>query len=193
MLTMQYSFTLPRDYDMSIIRERVAQKGAGADGLPHLGFKAFLMAEAGKNGSQENLYAPFYLWNSEQGMLGFLCGDSFVGLTQSFGWPTVRTWSPIAFDRGSATEARYATRRIIQIPPYSDLAAFRQAEQDAHEAALLLPHIHSRIAALDPFNWDIVQFTLWSSVEAVAEAVPADAQRYEVLHLSAPGINGING
>ena len=44
MLAMQYSFTLPADYDMDIIRRRVASKGPLIDGLPGLGFKAYLYA-----------------------------------------------------------------------------------------------------------------------------------------------------
>ena len=62
MIAMQYSFTLPADYDMGIIDRRIRDRGPGTDGLPHLGFKAYLSARKGEFGSAENLYAPFYLW-----------------------------------------------------------------------------------------------------------------------------------
>ncbi|MGO6908064.1 DUF4865 family protein, partial [Rhizobium ruizarguesonis] len=44
MITMQYSFTLPADYDMSIIDRRIRDKGPLLDGFPNLGFKAYLSA-----------------------------------------------------------------------------------------------------------------------------------------------------
>ena len=58
MLAMQYTFTLPADYDMDIIRQRVTTKGPAVDGFPGLGFKAFLYTRRGDHGP-ENLYAPF--------------------------------------------------------------------------------------------------------------------------------------
>jgi hypothetical protein len=39
MLAKQYSIALPADYDMGIVRERVATRGSALDALPHLGFK----------------------------------------------------------------------------------------------------------------------------------------------------------
>ena len=59
MLAMQYTFTLPADYDMDIIRQRVTTKGPAVDGFPGLGFKAFLYTRRGDHGP-ENLYAPFF-------------------------------------------------------------------------------------------------------------------------------------
>lgn len=59
MMAMQYSFTLPADYDMEIIDRRIRDKGPAMDGFLHLGFKAFLSARRGESGSRENLYAPF--------------------------------------------------------------------------------------------------------------------------------------
>ena len=40
MIAMQYSFTLPADYDMSIVDRRIRDKGPLLDGFPNLGFKA---------------------------------------------------------------------------------------------------------------------------------------------------------
>lgn len=68
MLAMQYSFTLPADYDMSIIRQRIATKGHLMDGFPLLVFKAFLQAsrDVGRRHAFENLYAPFYMLSDLQ-------------------------------------------------------------------------------------------------------------------------------
>lgn len=39
MIAMQYSFSLPADYDMSIIDRRIAEKGHLLDNFPNLKFK----------------------------------------------------------------------------------------------------------------------------------------------------------
>lgn len=91
MLAMQYSFTLPADYDMAIIRRRISDNGRRMDSLPDLAFKAFLHANRDPQGrgTPENLYAPFYLWKSSAGMNRFLASPGFATLTASFGWPSV--------------------------------------------------------------------------------------------------------
>ena len=62
MIAMQYRFTLPADYDMSIIERRIRDKGPLLDRFPGLGFKAYLYAVADDTatGGRENLYAPFW-------------------------------------------------------------------------------------------------------------------------------------
>jgi hypothetical protein len=45
MLTMQYRIALPADYDMAIIRKRIADRGHLTDALPQLAFKAYLYAD----------------------------------------------------------------------------------------------------------------------------------------------------
>ncbi|CAI0822300.1 Uncharacterised protein [Serratia quinivorans] len=100
MLAMQYSFTLPADYDMAIIQDRITRFGHLLDNAPQLLIKAYLYAQKGEYG-EENLYAPFYLWNSSTGMSDFLIGEGFQGLSRAFGWPQVRQWLPwlTHFDR----------------------------------------------------------------------------------------------
>ncbi len=61
MIAMHYSFTLPADYDMDRIRTRVVARSATFDHMPQLDLKAFLIAERGKHGSNEHVYAPFYV------------------------------------------------------------------------------------------------------------------------------------
>ena len=61
MHAMQYRLTLPADYDMEIIRRRVARKGHLLDDWEGLGLKAYLVRERGVHGSPVNQYAPFYL------------------------------------------------------------------------------------------------------------------------------------
>lgn len=79
MYAMQYELTLPADYDMGIIRKRVAARGLATDIFPGLGLKAYLILERGVEGSKVNQYAPFYLWTAISGMSRFLWGGA--GLT----------------------------------------------------------------------------------------------------------------
>ena len=189
MLAMQYSLTLPRDYDMGIVRHRVATRGGSFDHTEHLGFKAFLIAEAEASGGKENLYAPFYLWNSEQGMLDFLCGNGFSQLTGSFGWPAVRVWVPMYSGVGNAIQKpTHATRQIMRIAPHSDLLSLRQEEQDRHRTVLQSSDVYAQVAALDPHQWELVRFTLWNIPIEESDYDATDTVRYEVLHLSSPDL-----
>ena len=95
MLAMQYGFVLPADYDMGIVRRRIAEKGHLLDQFPRLRFKAYLSADrrGARLPTRHNLYAPFYLWDDAEGMNAFLGSSGFAGVAQAFGWPEVRTWS----------------------------------------------------------------------------------------------------
>lgn len=70
MYAMQYQITLPTDYDMQIIRDRVTRTGHLMDGYHGLEFKAYLIQENAK-GAPRNAYAPFYVWRDIDGMRQF--------------------------------------------------------------------------------------------------------------------------
>ncbi|HEY9132629.1 MAG TPA: DUF4865 family protein [Dyella sp.] len=184
MIAMQYSFVLPADYDMAIIRRRIVEKGSMTDDFPHLAFKAYLSSERGDAAlpSLENLYAPFYLWRNEKGMNTFLGGPGFAALCQAFGRPSVRLW-PVwqASLNPELTEARYATRELLAIPSGADLDAWRQRErelalQDARHGAA------AAVTAYEPAGWTAVRFRLWREKPPVA----IDGQIYAVGHMSVP-------
>lgn len=183
MIAMQYSFTLPADYDMSIVDRRIREKGPMLDGFPHLRFKAYLAAcrQGGDVSSAENLYAPFYLWDEPEGLNNFLAGAGFAALARDFGWPTVQTWmvwhAEVAPD---LAEAKFASREVEAIAPYSDLAGLRaravsDAQDDARKSAL------ASVVALDPTGWTLLRFRLWRE-PSLAEA--SAGQRYGVGHVS---------
>ena len=92
MRAMHYAITLPAAFDMAVVRRRIADKGPQLDGLPGLGFKAWLYAVRGEHGP-ENRYVPFYLWHEDAAMNGFLLGPGFAALAADFGRPPVRTWT----------------------------------------------------------------------------------------------------
>lgn len=177
MLAMQYRFTLPADYDMEIIRKRIADFGHLMDNHPQLLIKAYLYALKSER-ETENLYAPFYLWNSSQGMSDFLTGKGFLGVSQAFGWPQVRHWLPwrVDIEQSALGTARFATLAYQAIAPHSDLAQL-QSQRLADPRAL------ASIVAFDPASWQRVNFHLWREQP---DSLDAQTQCYQVGHISAP-------
>lgn len=191
MHAMNYRVTLPADYDMGVIRHRVATRGHLLDAFPGLGLKAYLIRERGTAGSPVNEYAPFYLWNTPQGMNSFLWGPGFQGLVDDFGRPAVEHRTGLAFERGPSvdTEPVQATRLARRLTSDENPAtAIERAVQELAEAAAR-PCVHSAALAVDPRAWELVRFTLWED-EAPDEP---GAERSRVLHLSRPGLDALTG
>ena len=189
MLAMQYAIGLPADYDMEIIRRRVATRGAAMDAFPGLGLKAYGIRCRGTDGSPVNEYAPFYLWQTVPGMRSFLLGAGFAGLSADFGRPTVRCWMGVSAVAGPAragARPRLATRRTLAVAPDEDAQEVVATATASLAELARTPGVHTSAVGLDPQRWELVHFTLW------ADDAPAEAgTRYEVLHLSAPGLDGL--
>jgi hypothetical protein len=189
MYAMQYEITLPADYDMGIIRERIAVKGPLLDKFPGLGVKAYLIRERGIDGSPINQYAPFYLWASIDGMGGFLWdGGGFSAIVSSFGRPIVQHWTGVAClkDLGQNQHSQLATKRIESIVPDVDPAEAILAARANLVDRARDPGVNLAALAVDPRTWELVHFTLWS------RDPPEDAgTRYQVLYLSTPGIASV--
>lgn len=187
MIAMQYSFTLPADYDMTIIDRRIRDKGPLLDGFPRLRFKAWLSArqQSADFASSENLYAPFYLWDDAEGIDSFLSSPGFATLARDFGRPSVKVWQ--VWHHGVTTDIgkpKYATRIIGGIAPYRDLASHRDAAIDHAKAAMKAGAL-AVVSAFDPGTWQQVQVCLWrraADVPVIAET----GQVYDVGHVSLP-------
>lgn len=186
MLAMQYEITLPADYDMEIIRERVRTKGSALDDFAGLGLKAYAIRERGSDGSQVNQYAPFYLWAAQFGMNRFLWGGGFRGLAGSFGRPEVRHWTGLAFELGPATAEppRTAVRQLWTVPEDADPAAEVEHRIGHLRELASDPGLYCVALAVDTRRWELVQFSLWWN-----DAPSGDGVRYRILHLSAPEVN----
>ncbi|MFT4183959.1 MAG: DUF4865 family protein [Rhizobium sp.] len=185
MIAMQYSFTLPADYDMAIIDRRIREKGPLLDNLPGLKFKAYLSArkDDAQTGSRENLYAPFYVWNSEEGLSDFACGPAFAGLTEGFGWPRINTW--IVWHAGISRDirqARFAVREVIQLEPHAPLGELRQRESGNAAGEVARGAALASVTAFEPTSWTQVRFRLL----AEQPRPQPDLQIYDVGHLSIP-------
>ncbi|WP_337268547.1 DUF4865 family protein [Oryzifoliimicrobium ureilyticus] len=184
MLAMQYSFTLPADYDMDIVRRRIAEKGSFTDGFGHLALKAYLIAERNdpEVAAQDNLYAPFYVWENSLGLNNFVCGPGFASVSSAFGRPQVATWVPLASEISrDLTKARFASREVLKIGPGTDLSAFRKrltklARDEVEDGVTL-----SSVVAFDPTCWSAVHFRLLAPTPNVKMA---NMLFYRVQHVS---------
>ncbi|MFY1687607.1 DUF4865 family protein [Plantactinospora sp. WMMB782] len=199
MYAKQYEITLPADYDMRIIRRRVAERGHLLDDRAGLALKAYLVRERGVGGSPVNRYAPFYLWHDVGPMAEFLVGGGgFQGIVRDFGRPAVRHWTGLAAMAGPARHAvaapRAAERRLTALPAEPDsegdgLGLARRIEREIADLATLAGRdgVHTAALAVDPQDWQLLRFVLWA--DAAPEA--ANTERYEVLHLSAPALESL--
>ncbi|MFF8730516.1 DUF4865 family protein [Streptomyces sp. NPDC015171] len=182
MHALQYELTLPADYDMGVIRARVARLSPALEHWEGLGTKAYLIRERGVHGSPVNQYAPFYLWNTVEGMNRFLWGGPFQGLVDDFGRPSVRQWTGLGFAEGDGDRPAFAVRRRLPVPEGGELTtlmaqAVAETERLAAEGGAVLA-----AAAVDPHRWELVHFSLWAH-----DTPEAEGDVFEVLHLSAPG------
>ncbi|MFH0518090.1 DUF4865 family protein [Streptomyces sp. M41] len=184
MHAMQYAVTLPADYDMEIVRRRVATKGHLLDAWEGLRLKAYLVRERGAHGSPVNQYAPFYLWNTLAGMNAFLWTGPFQGIVDDFGRPSVRQWAGLAYEEGVAarSRARVAVLRRRQVPDGALLSDFmadaaRESGRLAGEDGAILS-----ASAVDTSRWEVIHFSLREN-----HPPEADGDVYEVLRICAPG------
>ena len=182
MHAMQYEITLPADYDMGIIRTRVATKGHLLDAFPGLGLKAYLIRERA-GGSPVNQYAPFYLWRAPEGMNAFLWGAGFQGLVDDLGRPEVQHWTGLSYEEGPAAGAlpRSAVRLRRPVHCAAPPAAAVEAALEGSRRTAVGPGVVATALAVAPRRWELVRFTLYEGAPPGAEG-----EAYEVLHLSAP-------
>jgi hypothetical protein len=193
MIIKQYTIGLPADYDMAIIRKRVADKGPAFDTLPGLGLKAFMISEKGRCGASSNQYAPVYLWLDVAPMWHFIAGDGFRGIIDSFGRPPIHYWLGFAYARRPEIDLktlRSVSREEERIEPGTDLKALRQGEiRQAREIVGAISDLAVRAVGLDVDRWSLVRFNYWAREQST---LPESATSYEVLHVSAPRADALD-
>ncbi len=195
MLAMQYEISLPADYDMAIIRDRIATRGHALDDYPGLGLKAYLVRDVG-TGSAVNAYAPLYLWVDDAAAGRFLWGgDGFGGIVRDFGRPTVRTWLGGDHRPGPAhdTSPRRAVRTTSRLAPDVDPLVTAADAAALTDALLDGDDVHSVSWAIDPASWELMVLIVHTTAEPAppGDRDRADTVSYEVLHLSVPGIHDL--
>lgn len=173
MYAMQYAFTLPADYDMAVIRRRIADKGRALDGFPGLAFKAYLFSDRAdpRHRATANRYAPFYLWQDIAGASRFIESAGFAALADAFGRPAIRNW--LAWEpalTGTLSQARWATLETRPLAAGEGLAALAAGEAawrtgretPSQAVGTTEPGLPlARLAALDAANWSLLRLSLW--------------------------------
>jgi len=142
MIVMHYRFTLPADYDMAIVEKRIAENGARLNGFAGLLFKAFLVSRREDAHTEENRYAPLYVWEDAGAMAQFLQSPGFRRLTGDFGWPQIETWLALRLPAvDEVKEAAWLSMDRQPIAPHSDLSALT---------------LHAPLCAWDVSRWQVL-------------------------------------
>lgn len=185
MFAMQYSHRLPADYDLEIIRRRVAQRGPLWDDTQGLIFKLFSLQQRNQHGATGNLYASIYLWSDSDAAVRFLMDERFLAVTDSFGRPQIETWLPLDARNGGAGQVLSVYRDERPIDAGTDRAALYADEVELNRSIAARADTVAVWAALDLAAWRLVRFTISSA--------PPDAARggavYDVLHAAQPERN----
>ena len=183
MYAMQYQITLPTDYDMQIIRDRVIQTGHLMDGYHGLEFKAYLIQEKVK-GAPQNSYAPFYVWRDIDGMRQFCWGEpGYSAIVRDFGRHPIHDWTVQQLKRGPAgySLARSLTVTTVSLPVgVAPSQCLEGITADFFGSAC--DSTVARVSAVDVTNWEVILVEL-STCEA--DESSTDVTTYEVLHVSA--------
>lgn len=189
MLFVRYAITLPADYDMTRIAERVAAKADHWDRRAGLHLKAFCTAERGR-GAPHNVYAPFYVWADPTAFADFLTGPEYAGLSASFGPVPVRTGAVLAADLGTGAPPAYALWESTKLTPSDDVGRVRDDELALHRSVMATGTLHTRVVVLDAADWTVSRLSL-----SVTPPPPsplgerATRQELRVVHLARPSLS----
>jgi len=155
MIVMQYCFTLPADYDMAVIKTRIAENGAKLNSFAGLLFKAYLIAERDEGDTHENRYAPLYVWKDAGAMARFLQSPGFNKLTQDFGWPHIDSWLALRLPGLEVIrDSVWLSISRQHIAAHSDLSALA---------------LNGQLCAWDVSRWQLLQIDFGHSPQAGQE------------------------
>ncbi|VEU82414.1 DUF4865 family protein [Acholeplasma hippikon] len=117
MIGMQYRISFESNFDMNKIRERVFNNGYKTDDFPNLIFKLYLI----KDGLDNKLYAPLYLFESEKGMNKFIFEGYYNNILTSFGWQKIDTLVPLTYNIENIKITKFVLEDVYRIKPCLDL------------------------------------------------------------------------
>lgn len=177
MIAMQYKITLPSDYDMRIIKDRVQNNGYKTDGFNDLKAKLYLITEKGSNKCLQNSYSPLYLWNNTNGLNKFLFNGYYDNIIKSFGWQHVHVGIPlIDTTTDKIKESKYVFEISASIQPQESLNNL--TDKILNEIPMLEAEY---VIIYNPDKWEYHVFYFHEDVNKFAEL---NGVRYTVLHVS---------
>lgn len=178
MITTQYKITLPRDYDMNIIRDRVKNNGHKTDGFEGLKFKLYLITEKGIHNNLQNSYSPLYLWQGNNGLNKFLFNGFYDNILNSFGWQQVNVGIPLIDTTTSKiTDNKYLFQITKEIPPQESLNNLKD------KIAESIPTIDETeyLIIYNPERWKYEVFYFLNDLSSVKDV---SGVVYSILHIS---------
>jgi Domain of unknown function (DUF4865) len=187
MLIAHYGHRLPADYDLSIIRNRAAQRGALWDQVPELYFKGFLLRERGQYGAISSEYSSLYLWQRDQSFRDALVSGRYKTVTDSFGRAAIQTRVALDARKGNARQARFAYKQEQDIALDADLGAVFSAEIERNGTIARRPGVVAAAVGIDAQSWRITRILL--SEEEPGEGKAGVA--YQVLYLAKPLLDSL--
>ncbi|GAA0725290.1 DUF4865 family protein [Clostridium malenominatum] len=178
MIASQYKITLPSDYDMNIIKDRVKNNGYKTDGFESLRFKMYLITEKGQNNNLQNSYCPLYLWEYSDGLNKFLFNGFYDNIITSFGWQQVNIGIPlIDTTTVKITDMKYLFETTGDIEPRFSLNNLKDRIKEE------LPRIDDAeyIVIYNPDKWKYAVFYFIDDLNKVKSEKGAI---YDILHIS---------
>ena len=173
MISMQYKIKLPDSFDMNIIRERVRENGHKMDGFKDLLFKAYLISVENSKNDIKKEYAPLYLWKDSEGMNQFIWDGFYDNILKSFGWQTISTAIPLAFEKKeNFNSSRYCveiTREISEVTQMERLSFSTTFDNST-----------SQLLVYNPEKWQCKEYYFFEELPEQMEGTNV----YEILHLS---------
>ncbi|WP_026884537.1 DUF4865 family protein [Clostridium akagii] len=180
MIGMQYKITLPRDYDMNIIRKRVQDNGYKTDGFLDLQFKAYLITEKNKNKNKNicNSYSPLYIWNNNVGMNKFLFDGYYDNIIDSFGWQQINIGIPLYTKmKPNFSGSTHILEITGSIPESASLTTFKKQQVDLETSYEIL----GETCIYTPDKWGFSKIYFFKETP---EELHDLGTIYEILHLS---------
>jgi Domain of unknown function (DUF4865) len=178
MIATQYKITLPSDYDMDIIKDRVRNNGHKTDGFEDLKFKLYLITEKGINGNLQNGYCPLYLWKDSNGLNKFLFNGFYDNILNSFGWQRINIGIPlINMTTANLKENRFVFHINREIPPQESLNHFKERVVES------VPTVEGAeyLVIFNPDKWEYDAFYFLRDLSCVKEM---SGVIYTILHVS---------
>ena len=173
MISMQYKIKLPDSFDMNIIRERVRENGHKMDGFKDLLFKAYLISVENSKNDIKKEYAPLYLWKDSEGMNQFIWDGFYDNILKSFGWQTISTAIPLAFEK---KENFNSSRYCLEIT--REISESTQMERLSFSSTF--NNSTSQLLVYNPEKWQCKEYYFFEELPEQMEGTNI----YEILHLS---------
>lgn len=178
MIAMQYTIRLAGDYDLDLLRDRVARRKPLFDNVEGLLHKAYLF------NADQAIYAPFYVWQSDDAARAFLTSDLFGDLVETFGRPRVRCWGVVAYSGNpKAGEPRVAIKETDTIAAEDSLPELCRREVALHQEALVDGGACFHLTGLDPDRWELMRYSVWCDASHVQKCDSDTVETFDILQL----------